>query len=109
LLGRSGERRFVRIPHELPYSGSLAQPAAGPDQQFRAFGNHLSKEASSFSEEKEAKRLFPFAAGRSRAQTGKSFLVLFFKKEQSCFLFAQKVSYGCNARLPFPSAGEAGR
>jgi hypothetical protein len=40
---------------------------------------------SSFSEEKEAKRLSPVGAGRNGragAQTGKSFLVLFFKKER---------------------------
>jgi hypothetical protein len=33
---------------------------------------------SSFCEQKEAKKLYPFAGGQ---QTGKSFLVLFFKKE----------------------------
>jgi hypothetical protein len=43
------------------------------------------KKDSSFSEEKEAKRLLPVGAGRNwraGAQTGKSFLVLFFKKER---------------------------
>jgi hypothetical protein len=42
---------------------------------------------SSFSEEKEAKRLHPFDAeglGVS-ASSRKSFLVLFFKKEHACF------------------------
>jgi hypothetical protein len=40
---------------------------------------------SSFSEEKEAKRLFPFWLV-GRVQTGKSFLVLFFKKEHAFFV-----------------------
>jgi hypothetical protein len=47
----------------------------------------LRKQESSFSEEKEAKRLFirshPWGGG---APTGKSFLVLFFKKERAFFL-----------------------
>jgi hypothetical protein len=43
-----------------------------------------SKKISSFSEEKEAKRLYslaPRSADLARAQANKSFLVLFFKKE----------------------------
>jgi hypothetical protein len=45
---------------------------------------NLSKEGSSFSEEKEAKRLYslaPRSTRLARAQANKSFLVLFFKKE----------------------------
>jgi hypothetical protein len=44
------------------------------------------KEDSSFSEENEAKRLlsvFKPCAEQAHRQTGKSFLVLFFKKEHS--------------------------
>jgi hypothetical protein len=43
--------------------------------------NHIRQQESSFSEEKEAKRLSPFAHRLDDAQTGKRFLVLFFKKE----------------------------
>jgi hypothetical protein len=46
------------------------------------------KQASSFSEEKEAKRLFRLVrvpADPARVPAGKSFLVLFFKKEHSFF------------------------
>jgi hypothetical protein len=41
----------------------------------------LGRKESSFSEEKEAKRLSPFAPAPGR----KSFLVLFFKKEHALF------------------------
>jgi hypothetical protein len=44
------------------------------------------KQDSSFSEEKEAKRLYPFAPVAYDQQTDKSFLVLFFKKEHPSFL-----------------------
>jgi hypothetical protein len=54
------------------------------------------KEESSFCEQKEAKKLYPFGprghwpsrAGslNNRAPYEKSFLLLFFKKEDSCFL-----------------------
>jgi hypothetical protein len=50
---------------------------------------------SSFSEEKEAKRLFPFACRLARLQAGKSFLVIFFKKEHACFL-------ACGGEFPAP-------
>jgi hypothetical protein len=49
------------------------------------------KEESSFSVEKEAKRLSSICAvrnGSGPAQRGKSFLVLFFKKEHTFFLNA---------------------
>jgi hypothetical protein len=55
----------------------------------------LGKEESSFSEEKEAKRLFLFAVsgwGISPAPSRKSFLVLFFKKEQFLFQSAQSLT-----------------
>jgi hypothetical protein len=47
------------------------------------------KEESSFCEQKEAKKLYPFAPSLSllaRVQANKSFLVLFFKKEHSSSL-----------------------
>jgi hypothetical protein len=45
-------------------------------------------EESSFSEEKEAKRLFPFGARQPKtaSRLRKSFLLLFYKKEESPFL-----------------------
>jgi hypothetical protein len=39
----------------------------------------------SFSEEKEAKRLYAFARVGCRGKMNESFLVLFFKKERACF------------------------
>jgi hypothetical protein len=45
------------------------------------------KQESSFSEEKEAKRLSPFCSGAK----GKSFLVLFFKKEHA-YVMASTIS-----------------
>jgi hypothetical protein len=44
------------------------------------------KQESSFCEQKEAKKLHPFAPWLARAQRDKSFLVLFFKKEHASFL-----------------------
>jgi len=44
------------------------------------------KKESSFCEQKEAKKLHPFAPGLAATQTDKSFLVLFFKKEHASFL-----------------------
>jgi hypothetical protein len=45
------------------------------------------KEESSFCEQKEAKKLYPFAHGRRRAQKDESFFASFFsKKEDSCLL-----------------------
>jgi hypothetical protein len=63
------------------------------------FLRHKESKDSSFSEEKEAKRLFPFACRLARVQAGKSFLVLFFKKEHACFLAFGGSS---QARIPPP-------
>jgi hypothetical protein len=41
------------------------------------------KKDSSFSEEKEAKRLYPFARRIGPVLSDRSFLVLFFKKERA--------------------------
>jgi hypothetical protein len=52
-------------------------------------GGQVGKEESSFSEEKEAKRLFdfrPWQNGLDPGQGRKSFLVLFFKKEHPSLL-----------------------
>jgi hypothetical protein len=44
------------------------------------------KKESSFCEQKEAKKLYPFARGQAVRKRMKSFLVLFFKKEPLAYL-----------------------
>jgi hypothetical protein len=69
-----------------------ADAVAGEDEKLLVRGHaggvfQEGKEDSSFSEEKEAKRLlFVCAQQRPWAQTNESFLVLFFKKERAYFL-----------------------
>src|SRR5580704_11559445 len=45
IAGRSRLRRIVRLPHQQPHRRSLAQQAARPGRQPRAFGDSLAAEA----------------------------------------------------------------